>query len=411
VTGNDVTWPQVTGSCPEVTSFDRKSPESGCRMPKTLVYRTLYFLQRCNSQDEAATWQEITSLDFMWPEVTRNRRHLTKAHLEVAVEGRKLIYCTLHYLQGGRPQEKAVMWQEMMWRVLRWLEVTRKWRHWTGSYLQVAVECKKLAYTVHFTFYKPVARRRRKSHDRKWRHVTSGDRKDPEVTSFHWESPGSGCRRPKTPVFCTFDFLQSCSSREEAITWQEMTSCDLRWLEVTRNWRNLTGSLLEVAVEGQKLVYTVHFTSYKAVACRIRQSRNKKWRHVISGDRNDPKVTSLDRKSRGSGCRRSKNRVHCTFHYQQTCSSIKKAVTCQEMTSRDLKWPKVTRKWRHLRGSHQEVAVEGQNLPYTVHFTSHKAVSRIRMQSHDRKYRHVTSGDRKWPVSDVIWPEVTRKWL
>ena len=34
VTGNDVAEPQVTGSCLEVTSFDRKSPGSGCRKPK-----------------------------------------------------------------------------------------------------------------------------------------------------------------------------------------------------------------------------------------------------------------------------------------------------------------------------------------------------------------------------------------
>jgi len=32
--GNDGTLPQVTGSDPEVTSFDRKSPGSGCRRLK-----------------------------------------------------------------------------------------------------------------------------------------------------------------------------------------------------------------------------------------------------------------------------------------------------------------------------------------------------------------------------------------
>jgi len=32
----------------------------------------------------------------------------------------------------------------------------------------------------------------------------------------------------------------------------------------------------EVAAEDQKLAYTVHFTSYKAVVCRIRQSRERK---------------------------------------------------------------------------------------------------------------------------------------
>jgi len=32
-------------------------------------------------------------------------------------------------------------------------------------------------------------------------------------------------------------------------------------------------------------------------------------------------------------------------------------------------------------------------------------------QSHDKRWRHANSGDRKWPGSDVIWPELTCKWL
>jgi len=46
----------------------------------------------------------------------------------------------------------------------------------------------------------------------------------------------------------------------------------------------LTGSDLEVAVEGLKLVYTVHFATYKAVARSRGQSRDRKGRHVTSGD-------------------------------------------------------------------------------------------------------------------------------
>jgi len=183
-----------------------------------------------------------------------------------------------------------------------------------------------------------------------WPQVTESD---PKVTSFDRKSPGSGCRRPKTGVYCTFHFLQVCSSQEEAVTWQEMTSRDLRWPEVTRKWLHLTGSHHEVAIEGLKLAYTVHFTSYKAVARRRRQSRDSKWRHVTSSDR----------------------------------------------------------KWRDLTGSRQEVAVEGLKLAYTVHFTLYKAVARRRRQSRDRKWRHATSGDRKWPGSDFIWLEVTTKWL
>jgi len=163
-----------------------------------------------------------------------------------------------------------------------------------------------------------------------------------------------------------------------------MTSCDLRWLKVSRKWRNLIGSLLE-AVESQKLAYTVHFTSYKI-------------------------VTRKDRKSTGSSCR-SKTRVYCTFHYLQGCRSMEEAVTWRKMTSRQLRWKNVTRKSRYLTGSQLEVAVEDQKLANTVHFTSYKAVTRRRRQSPDRKWRHVTSGYRKWPGSDVIWPEVTCKWL
>jgi len=183
------------------------------------------------------------------------------------------------------------------------------------------------------------------------------------------------------------------------VTWPQVT-------EVTRKWRHLTRSHHEVAV-GLKLEYTVHFTSYKAVA-RRRSSHvtvnDVTWPQVTGSD---PEMTSFDRKSPGSGCRRPKTGVYCTFHFLQRCSSQEEAVTWQEMTWRDLRWPEVTRKWRHLTGSHQEVAVEGLKLAYTLHFTLYKAVACRRRQSRDRKWRHVTSGDRKWPGSDVVWPEVT----
>jgi len=190
--------------------------------------------------------------------------------------------------------------------------------------------------------------------------MMSRDLKWPEVTrkmSFDRKSSGSNCRRPKTGVYCTFHFLQACSLHEEAVTWQEMTSRDHGWTEVTRNWRHLTESHLEVAVKGRKLTYRVHFTSCNAVAPRRRQSRDSKWRHVTSNDR---------------------------------------------------KWP---RRWRHLTGSHLEVAVEGWRLAYTVHFTSYKPVAGTGRQSRDSKWRHVTSNDMKWPGSDVIWQEATWKWL
>jgi len=50
----------------------------------------------------------------------------------------------------------------------------------------------------------------------------------------------------------------------------ETFECKLRVLQEQLD--HLTGSHLQVAVEGRKLANTVHFTSYKAVACRRRQS-------------------------------------------------------------------------------------------------------------------------------------------
>ena len=41
---------------------------------------------------------------------------------------------------------------------------------------------------------------------------------DLEVMSFDQKSPGSGCRRAKTRVLCTFETLQGCNSQEVAVT-------------------------------------------------------------------------------------------------------------------------------------------------------------------------------------------------
>jgi len=246
-----------------------------------------------------------------------------------------------------------VTWSDVTWPQATGSDPEEKSFH--RSHLEVAVGGRKLAYSVHFTSYKAVALKRRQN------------------------------------------------------ALQEMTSHDLRWPKVTWKWRHLTGSHFEVAVEGRKLAYTAHFTSHKPVARRRRQSRDMKWCHMTSGDCKWPKVTLFDRKSPGSGCRRPKTCVSCTFHLLQACSSQEKAVTWQEMTSRDLRWPEVTRKWRDLAGSHLEVAVEARKLSYPVRFTSYKPVARRRRQSRDRKWCHVISGDWKWPRIDVIWPEVTWK--
>jgi len=113
VTGNHVTWPNVTASNPELTSFDRKSPGSGCWRLKTCILGTFELLQGCNSQEVAV------SREFMWAEVTQNWCHFTECQLEVAVQGRK---CNLEPLQGWNSQELAVTWQEMTSRDRKWPE-------------------------------------------------------------------------------------------------------------------------------------------------------------------------------------------------------------------------------------------------------------------------------------------------
>jgi len=62
------------------------------------------------------------------------------------------------------------------------------------------------------------------------------------------------------------------------VTLPHMTGSDL---EVTSFER----SHLEVGVEGRKPTYTVRLTTYKAVARRRKPSRDRKARHVTSGDR------------------------------------------------------------------------------------------------------------------------------
>ena len=56
MTGNDVTYPHVAGSDLEVTSFDWKSPGSGCGRPISQVSGTFELLQGCN-------WQEVAIRD------------------------------------------------------------------------------------------------------------------------------------------------------------------------------------------------------------------------------------------------------------------------------------------------------------------------------------------------------------
>jgi len=160
----------------------------------------------------------MTWRDLRWPEVTRKWHHLIGSHLEVAVEGEKLAYAvdfTSHKnVARGRRQSRDRKSRDVT-------SGDRKWRHFTGSHLEVAVEGRKLAYTVYFTSSEAEACSRRQSRDRKRRHVTWGDRKLPGSGVIWRKSPGSDCRRLKTRVYCTFHFLQGCSLQCEAVTWRK----------------------------------------------------------------------------------------------------------------------------------------------------------------------------------------------
>jgi len=133
-----------------------------------------------------------------------------------------------------------------------------------------------------------------------WPHVTGSD---PELTSFHRMSPGSGSRRPISQVLGSFELLQGCNSQKAADTCQEMTT-----------WPQVTGC--------------------------------------------DPEVTSFDRKWAGSGCKTpiSEFWVHLSFYRAPTC---RRWHSHDEIISRHPAWSDVTWKWHHLTGSHLEVAVEG----------------------------------------------------
>jgi len=136
VTGNDVKWPHVTGSGPEVMSFDRKSPGSGCRRPVRQVLGTFELLQSCNLQEVAVKWL-VMSRDFTWREGTSFERKSPGNGYRRPVSQ---VLGTFELLLGSNSQEVAVTWQEMMLRSLTRPEVTRMWRDLTRSHRGVAVE-------------------------------------------------------------------------------------------------------------------------------------------------------------------------------------------------------------------------------------------------------------------------------
>jgi len=190
-----------------------------------------------------------------------------------------------------------------------------------------------------------------------------------------------------------------------------MTSRDLRWPEVTRKWRHLTGSLVEVAVEGRKLAYTVHFTSYKAVAHGRRQSRDKKWRHVTSGDWKWPGSDVIWPEATWKRLWKAKN-----WHilYISLPTRLYLAGGISHATGNDVTWPQVKGSDPETTSFDHKWPRSGCRSPKTrvyCTFQFLQGCSLQRRQSRDRKWRRVTLGDPKWPGSDVIWPEMTSKWL
>jgi len=144
-----------------------------------------------------------------------------------------------------------------------------------------------------------------------WPHVT---RSDLEVTSFDWKSSRSGCRKPISHVWGTFE-LQDCNSQEVAVTWQkwrDVTSCDRKWPGSESFDRKSPGS------GHRRPISQVwgRFCSYMAVTHRKWPSCNTKWCHMTLYDRK-----WRDQKSHGSCCRRPVNLVLGTFELVQGCIS------------------------------------------------------------------------------------------
>jgi len=197
VTGNDVTWPQVTESDPEVTSFDRKSPGmavEGQKQTYTLSYTSCKAVARGGSC-------HVTGNNVTWPQFTGSDLEVTSFDRKSFGSGGRMpktrVYCVLHYSQGFSPHWEAVTWQEMTWRDIKGPKVTRKWRHLTGSHLEVAVEGRNpriLWVTLPAKLYLAGGSSHVTGNDVTWPHFTGSDL---EVTSFDRKSFGSGCRGPK----------------------------------------------------------------------------------------------------------------------------------------------------------------------------------------------------------------------
>ena len=102
MTGNDVTWPEVTGSDPELMSFDRNSPGRCCRRPISQVLGTFEHLQGCNSEVSCdRNWHHVTGSD---PEVTSFDRSPKSGCTRPISQ----VFVTFELLQSVNSQQVAV---------------------------------------------------------------------------------------------------------------------------------------------------------------------------------------------------------------------------------------------------------------------------------------------------------------
>jgi len=138
VTSGDWKWPgsYLTGSHLEVAVGGQK-----------LAFVRVYALQGFRSQDEAVRWQEMTSHDLTWPEVTRKWRHLSESPKSGCKKPKtRVLRAALMLCWAVTRRNVAVTWQEMTSSYLRCLQVTRKWRHFNVSYQEVGVGGQTLCY-------------------------------------------------------------------------------------------------------------------------------------------------------------------------------------------------------------------------------------------------------------------------
>jgi len=145
----DITWPQVTKSDPELT-FHQKLHGECCRRPKTRALGT------CFSSYRAVTCSRCQSHDTKWRhmvQVTRSDSEATSFHWKwpgKVVGSRKLTFSVRFSSYRTVTHSRWHSCDRKRRRSRKLQEVTRKWRHSTRSGLQKAAGGRKLAFWVRF---------------------------------------------------------------------------------------------------------------------------------------------------------------------------------------------------------------------------------------------------------------------